>query len=357
MPRSVTCLALLLAIAPAALGDAGDPPPAFAPFAQMIGRWKGQAVPAADPLHGWPEMHEWAWAFEDGEPVAMTWTIEGGKVLAGGRLEYDDRAKAYRLEGETPDGKPIAFDGTLDPDSRLLTLDRRGPSPRGEERVTIRPIADGVRSTFWYERKAPGAPQYVREIEAGFTKEGVSFAGGGMKKGPQCIVTGGAATISVTAGGTTFSVCCSGCRDEVMENPEKYVAKLRAKMAAAPKGDAGNTIATGRGDGSFDLGGSGSTPEKPSAERMKKEEPADEPEPSAEPEPADEPKPEPDPEPSADPASARKAASLLRLGQALEKQGKADGALDFYKRIVDEYPETPSAATAKERIKALEGDG
>jgi TolA-binding protein len=44
---------------------------------------------------------------------------------------------------------------------------------------------------------------------------------------------------------------------------------------------------------------------------------------------------------------------LLRLGQSLERQGKADGALTFYRRVVAEAPGTPEAATAADRINVL----
>ena len=289
----------------------------------------------------------------------MTLTIEGGKILEQGRLRFDAEAAVYRLEGSTPSGAPIAFDGTLDPETRLLTLDRRGPSPRGEERLTIRPNANEIRYTFRFDRKEPGAPQFRRLIEANLGKEGVNFAAGGaMQRGPTCIVTGGAATISVTAGGATFAVCCSGCRDEVTENPEKYVAKLKARTAAA--GDGSKAIATGRGDGSFDLPtGRSGRGESPDAEPTKRDDtPAgagDAPESKPVVEPAPEPKPTPEPAPEPDPASRRKADALLRLGRALETQGKADGALGFYRRIVAEHPESPAAEAAEERIKAIEG--
>ena len=320
-------------------------PSPLEPFAHLVGPWKGRAIPADDPIRGWPETHEWAWAFEDGSPVAMDLTFKGSKVIASGRLTHDKEADAYRLEGVDPEGEAIAFEGPRDPETGTLTLDRREPGPQGAERITIRPNSNGIRYDFWFDRKGPGAPQYDRLIRANLGKLGETFAAGGASsRGPSCIVTGGAATIAVGAGGTTFAVCCSGCRDEVLANPEKYAAKLKARLMAS--GDGRDTIRTGTGDGSFG----------PSAPR-----PETSPEPNAgsppvpDLEPDDEPEPEPE-VPEADPAARRKAASVLRLGQALEKQGKADGALTFYRRVVDEYPETPEADTARARIEALEDD-
>ena len=334
--------------------EAGDVPEAFGPFSALIGRWKGQAVPADDPLRGWRESHEWAWAFEGGEPVGMTLAIEGGKVLKAGRLTFDPRSSSYRLEGVGPGGEPVAFVGARDPKTNALTLQRSGP--RGEDRLTIRPNANGIRSDFWFDRKAPGSPQYSRLVRANLGKEGVNFAAGGaVTGGPQCIVTGGAATIAVSAGGSTFSVCCSGCRDEVLADPQKYARKLEQRMVSASSGGA-NAIRTGRGDGSFGPAPGrppGADPEEP----PKPEGAGDRPEPGAEPAEEPEPDPEPSPAPSTDAEARRKAASLLRLGQALEKQGKAEGALGFYRRVVSEAPGTPEAKAAGARIKALTGEG
>ena len=318
-------------------------PSALEPFAHLIGQWKGRAIPADNPIRGWAETHEWAWAFEDGSPVAMDLTFEGGKVLGSGRLTHDPEADAYRLEGPDPAGEAIAFEGVRDPETGTLTLDRRMPGPKGAERITIRPNSNGIRYDFWFDRKGPGAPQYDRLIRANLGKVGETFAAGGASsRGPACIVTGGAATIAVSAGGTTFAVCCSGCRDEVLDHPEKYAAKLKARLTA--DGDAPDAIRTGSGDGSFG-------PSTPRPETEPEPEPGSPPVPDAEPD--DEPEPE---APEADPAARRKAASVLRLGQALEKQGKAEGALTFYRRVVDNYPETPEADTARERIEALEDD-
>jgi YHS domain-containing protein len=56
-------------------------------------------------------------------------------------------------------------------------------------------------------------------------KDGESLAGGTKK--PECIVSGGAATMPVSYKGTTYYVCCSGCRDEFLANPEKYIAAAK----------------------------------------------------------------------------------------------------------------------------------
>jgi hypothetical protein len=43
--------------------------------------------------------------------------------------------------------------------------------------------------------------------------------------------------MTVTYNGKSYPVCCTGCRDEFNENPEKYVARAEAKAKAAGAGD------------------------------------------------------------------------------------------------------------------------
>jgi hypothetical protein len=56
--------------------------------------------------------------------------------------------------------------------------------------------------------------------------------------------------------------------------------------------------------------------------------------------------------PVADPAA--RAATSLRMAQSLEKAGKTKGALDLYRQLLKQYPASPQAKTAAERVKVLE---
>ncbi len=60
--------------------------------------------------------------------------------------------------------------------------------------------------------------------------------------------------------------------------------------------------------------------------------------------------------PSSDAQDEARAQTSLRLGQALERSGKLSGAIDYYRRVVKEYPDTKAATAAKERLKALGGE-
>ena len=119
-----------------------------------------------------------------------------------------------------------------------------------------------------------------------------------------------------------------------------YVAKALRRAQGAVKSTAPSGV--GKDDGSFDGLVDEPKPEPKAKSTSRPVSPA----PTAK----EEPKAEPATSPAAD---AAKAASILRLGQALERSGKTAGALDYYRRVTKEYPDTPQAKTAADRLKAL----
>ncbi|MBV8383051.1 MAG: tetratricopeptide repeat protein [Planctomycetaceae bacterium] len=52
-------------------------------------------------------------------------------------------------------------------------------------------------------------------------------------------------------------------------------------------------------------------------------------------------------------ATRTSAITLLRMGQALERQERLKPALEYYQRLVKEYPNAPEANTARMRIEEL----
>jgi len=331
---------------PAAAAIKPEIPKPWLPMEYLIGSWKGTGAPTANRTRGWEETHAWAWKFQKGVPSGLAVELRGDKVVAKGQFGYDPASGRYRLDGTDPAGKPVAFVGGFDPTGKTLTLDREGPTTQGaRQRLTLFPNSSRIRYSFKVAEQEAGAPQFKSAVEVGLTKAGESFAaGGGASDLPRCVVTGGAATLTVSYQGKTFPLCCSGCRDEFNDNPEKYIKKA-ALMAAAGPGKpavkAGPSI--NKDDGAFD----GLTDDpKPAAKTAGKD--------------ADT---KPGPEAAAKPAAvapkaavdpARKAADLLKTGQNLEKAGKLAGALRYYRRVVKEYPDTPTAKTAAARVKALD---
>ena len=196
---------------------------------------------------------------------------------------------------------------------------------------------------MWVDHQEPGAPQFKRTIEVGLTKEGEAFAAGGSASDlPKCIITGGASTMTVSYQGKSYPLCCSGCRDEFNDNPAKYVQKAALAGARRGRGRRHETRLRERRQGRRLLRRPGGRPSpkarplpKPATPRAKAR--ADRPDPA----------PLPGPKPGKD---AARAASLLRLGQNLDKQGKTAAARSYYQQVVKDYAETPEAKTAAARL-------
>jgi YHS domain-containing protein len=355
---------------------ARDIPTDFAPLEYLIGKWKGQGVPkdkSAQQFRGWDEKHAWAWIFDHGKPTGLSLTIEGGKFLASGKVTFNPKTKLYRLEGKEPGprGAAIAFEGKLDSSGKRLVLDcvrkKSGAELEADAmQISIRPNANFLRYTMTQDLKPEGAAQFSRAIEVGVTKEGETFAAGAaVSERPKCIVTGGQATMSVTFEGQTFQLCCSGCLGEFNDNPQKYVKKaalIAASQAAKPKSAGGPPRARGRDDAfAGDVLESTDSP-APAAKAKMKDTPAATKVAAAKKEESEASQPDqakpaaPKKDAAKTPASkaAARAATLVRLGRALERAGKTEQALANYRQVVKDYADSPSAKSARERIKVLE---
>jgi hypothetical protein len=347
-------------------------PPAFANLEYLVGRWLGQGVPkekGAQQFRGWPETHTWAWVFRQGRPTGLSVTIDGGKILASGKLTYDPARAVYRLDGNGPKTNrgPIVFEGTLDGSGKMLVLEQLESAPaavpgRAAVKLSLRPNSNFVRYSMWVDRREPAAVQFIRWIDVGLTREGETFAAGSAAtERPRCIVTGGAATLTVDFEGRSFPVCCTGCADEFRENPNKYLAKAGRKGPAEP-GASRDVAPAPSGARRFeDAFSSDMLDSTADAKRtFRKEGPPPE---ATRNDAGDAKAAEPRAkqgvpgkkgaavQTASQPAS--RAAALLQIGQNLEKSGKTDAALGYFRRIVKEYPATPAAKTAAQRIKAL----
>ncbi len=339
-------------------GETLDLPAGLAPLEYLTGQWKGQAMPldnSAQRFRGWGESHSWAWIFKSGKPVGLSVQIKGSKSLASGRLTFDPRTSRYRFEAKTTGAKPrdLVFEGTYDPRARQLQLVSASTGANEAKiRLSIRPNADSIRYTLLEEHQDAGEKQFRRMIQAGLQREGESLAASGSGGGDdkvKCVVTGGAATMSVSYKGQTIPLCCTGCRDEFNDNPEKYIKKLALRMAAESKKPRGAAPArvSARDDAFSD-----DVVEKPKPAMKKAAAPA-----AAS---AAEPEAKPETKTAARSASrptpASRAASTLETARRLEKDGKTRAALAMYKVVVKSYPRTDAARVAAERIKKLEAE-
>jgi hypothetical protein len=191
----------------------------------FIGGWKGNGQTKArpgprDPF--WSETVRWGWRFK-GDDCWLTVEFAGGKFLKNAEVRYLPKTKKYQLTGTPVEGKDkLVFEGTLK-DEKLI-FERTDPKTKAAQRVTVNLAAEGIRLIYRVERK-PGT-QWFLEYQVAATKEGEALAGK-KAKGPECVVSGGLGTMTVSYNGETFYVCCTGCRDAFNENPKKYVDEFK----------------------------------------------------------------------------------------------------------------------------------
>jgi YHS domain-containing protein len=169
----------------------------------------------------WKEKVSWGWKFKDGEAWIVADFAEGkGKYFTKGELRYDVEKKKYVLTLTGTDKTEHVYEGTVGK-SGGVKLDRTDAKTGDIYRVSVDTLADGIRMQLKYEKKEGGTGQFINVFGMIGNKDGESIAG--TSKKPECIVSGGAATIPVSYGGKTYYVCCTGCRDEFNANPEKYI--------------------------------------------------------------------------------------------------------------------------------------
>lgn len=188
----------------------------------FIGQWNLEGTQKVGAkTEAWKEKVSWSWKFKDGTPSLTVTFAEGkGKHYKEGELSYDVESKKYLLT-LTPAAKDEAkqvFDGTFA--KGALTVTRKDAKTGDAYRVKMNTVADGVRFAFKYEKQDGGKGLFSDVYAMNGNKDGESIAGGTKK--PECVVSGGAASIQVSYNGKTYYVCCSGCKDEFNADPKKY---------------------------------------------------------------------------------------------------------------------------------------
>jgi len=188
----------------------------------FIGLWNLEGVQKlTSKTTTWKEKVSWSWKFKDGGAWLTVDFAEGkGKYFANGTLRYDLKKKRYILALTGSDKSEQLFEGELARGGGLR-LDRRDLKSGDVYRITMNTLAEGIRYQLRFERQGSGKGVFATVYSMTGSKDGESIAG--TKKKPECIVSGGAATIAVSYQGQQYFVCCTGCRDEFNANPEKYL--------------------------------------------------------------------------------------------------------------------------------------
>ncbi len=226
-------LALFVSCAAAAADgkERKGPRQALKPFNDLVGSWRGTGEPEgtrAQKQKGfWVEGIGWEWQFKGGD-AWLRLAFDKGKYFSRGELRYLPEKDAYRLAVVTADKKELSFEGQLEPGGKRLTLDRADPDTNETQRLVFS-LLHPNRHLYRYEVRPAGRTTFTRVYQVGATKEGVPFASKGDTS-PECVVSGGKGTIAVSHKGKTYYVCCTGCRDEFNDNPEKYIKEFEERL-------------------------------------------------------------------------------------------------------------------------------
>jgi YHS domain-containing protein len=188
----------------------------------FIGLWNLEGTQkVGGKTEAWKEKVSWGWKFKDGDAWITVDFAEGkGKYFKNGTLKYDLGKKKYVLALTAADKSEQVYEGDVGKGGGLK-LDRKDAKTGDVYRLTMNTLAEGIRFQVKYERQEGGKGLFTTAYAMNGNKDGESLAGGTKK--PECIVSGGAASIAVNYQGKQYFVCCTGCRDEFNASPEKYV--------------------------------------------------------------------------------------------------------------------------------------
>jgi hypothetical protein len=204
-----------------------DPKEALQELQDFIGGWKG----AVDKKGAaWKESANWSWKFANkGKDVYMIVDMPDGKIYKSGEMRFLSDKGKFQFTLADKAGKKNVYLGAMK--KGTLILERTVPETNATEQIKMNTAAGGIRLVYTFSNKSANSTLYNKDFQIAYTKEGESFGAAAGKKGPECVVTGGLGTMTVSYMGTTYYVCCTGCRDAFNDNPAKIVAEYKARKA------------------------------------------------------------------------------------------------------------------------------
>ncbi|MCI0680698.1 MAG: YHS domain-containing protein [Gemmataceae bacterium] len=224
--------------APAPQSPPKSPRDALQPFNDLIGTWRCTGTPsgsAEERQRGfWTETLAIEWQFK-GKDAWLKLDFakdkespKGEPRFVKGELRHRPATDDFALTLVTPKKEALVYTGKLD--ERHLLLERQAG---GEVHRLKFSLWHANRFTYSYSTRPASKSRITPHWSVGATKEGEAFAAGDGN--PECIVSGGKGTMAVTYQGKTYYVCCSGCRSEFNEHPQKYIDEYNAKKAKKAK--------------------------------------------------------------------------------------------------------------------------
>lgn len=205
--------------------SAAQPDPQMKEFQWLIGDWKGIGQPKRGSNTGtWKETAECAWDFSQTKPAIVV-QVTDGKHWSQLRLAIDPDTGKPQL-GLQPAGGTITWLAGEKTEERWVFIGQ-STSGAASSKLTLTVLNEN-RATLLIEQKQATQSFFTRVAEVAYQRAGTRLDVAG-NRGPECIVTGGYGNISVEYKGKTYYVCCTGCRDVFLEDPEAILAEAAAK--------------------------------------------------------------------------------------------------------------------------------
>jgi hypothetical protein len=204
-----------------------DPKEALQALQEYIGGWKGAGSSEKDKFQTWKETASWSWRFK-GKEVYLTVEMPQSKFFKGGEMRFLPDSGNYQLTLVDKQGGKSVYSGALKKTG--LILERKNDAGDTEQ-IKLGLVGGGDRLVHTFLVRPEGRTLFNKQYQIAYTKEGVTFGTSGDKK-PECVVTGGLGTMTVSYMGQTYYVCCSGCRDAFNDNPAKIIAEYKARKKA-----------------------------------------------------------------------------------------------------------------------------
>ena len=194
-------------------------------FNAWVGAWRGIGQVRRNSTQGaWSETGEWVWEL-DKSHADLIWAGKGGRGVQSVRLSYDPAGKQFVANVLLPGGSIREYRGVAE--KNRLAVESAADAEGNLHQLVWTALSDKRMTLFIGIRKG-GQEQFGRVSEVGYTREGTKLAVAGAGE-PECIVTGGKGTMTVMYKGKTYYVCCTGCRDAFLDDPEGILAEAAAK--------------------------------------------------------------------------------------------------------------------------------
>jgi len=221
------------------------------PLQIMLGSWHGTTQKEVGDFKGLDKSN-WVWDLKTNrKQPAMVMTSDANPYFHNARLTYYPDRNIFEMQATDTEGQTRTLEGTFtqpaesfEGDDRLMhikykvELTQVEPPPGRDAWQLVFNQQDNNR--FLIEIAKKRGNRFMRVDTIATQREGTSFARSDEGYGQrECIISGGLGTMPVTFKGTTYWVCCSGCKSAFEEEPEKWIAEYNAKKAAGDSKESG----------------------------------------------------------------------------------------------------------------------